>query len=351
MEIGIGIDGTVGLSLDEERALVEEAVALGYASAWTPSGAGSRDGFHVCDRWSLWTGGPGRCIPTGIAVVPAPLWSAVTLASQAATLSELSGGRFVLGIGTGSLYSAAYRPMFGLPDVGAVGAMRDYLTALRGLLRGEAVTIESPLITVRRAQMLQRPVEAPLYLAALGPQMLRLAGRLADGVSLNWCTPQQRAWCREQVAAGARAAGREPAAVRITEYIRVCVDEDEERARRGLARAVMGYALSRPGAGNDRGYRAHFARMGFEETLRAIEAKRDAGASEAELIDAFPPEFLRAVGYYGPAAGAAAAFARLAEGLDLAIVRIVPARLGLEGARAALHACRPQLVGATAKRA
>jgi len=126
------------------------------------------------------------------------------------------------------------------------------------------------------------------------------------------------------------------------------VDEDEERARRGLARAVMGYALSRPGAGNDRGYRAHFARMGFEETLQAIEAKRDAGASEAELIDAFPPEFLCAVGYYGPAAGAAEAFARLAEGLDLAIVRIVPARLGLEGARAALHACRPQFVAAAA---
>ncbi|HLZ68389.1 MAG TPA: LLM class flavin-dependent oxidoreductase [Dehalococcoidia bacterium] len=348
MEIGIGIDGSLALTLDEERSLVEEAVTLGYAAAWTPSGAGSRDGFHVCGRWSLWTGGAGQCLPTGIAVVPAPLWSAAPLASQAATVGELSGGRFVLGIGTGSLYSSAYRPMFGLPDVGAVGAMRDYLTALRGLLNGEAVTIDSPLIRLRRAQILQRPVSVPLYLAALGPQMLRLAGRLADGVSLNWCTPEQRAWCREQVAAGASAAGRDPAAVRITEYIRVCVDEDEDRARRGLARAVMGYALSRPGAGNDRGYRAHFGRMGFETHLQAIEAKRDSGASEAELIDAFPPELLRAVGYYGPAAGAAAAFARPAEGLDLAIVRIVPARPGLEGARAALRACRPDLVGAPA---
>src|SRR5919204_161800 len=83
----------------------------------------------------------------------------------------------------------------------------------------------------------------PVHLGALGPEMLRLGGELADGVDLNWCTPDQIAWSRERVAEGAARAGRDPAAVQVTEYIRVCVDEDVEVARRAFARAVMGYAL------------------------------------------------------------------------------------------------------------
>ncbi|MBX6771690.1 MAG: hypothetical protein IRY83_08185, partial [Chloroflexi bacterium] len=83
----------------------------------------------------------------------------------------------------------------------------------------------------------------------------------------------------------------------------------------------------------------HFARMGFDQVLRDLEERRDRGASEAELIEAFPPELLRQVGYYGPAAGAREAFRTLAAGLDLAIVRVVAARSGYASALAAMQAC------------
>jgi alkanesulfonate monooxygenase SsuD/methylene tetrahydromethanopterin reductase-like flavin-dependent oxidoreductase (luciferase family) len=184
-----------------------------------------------------------------------------------------------------------------------------------------------------------RPPRVPVYLGALGPQMLRLAGAASDGVCLNWCTPEQIAWSRRRIAAGAKKAGRAASDVTVVEYIRVCVDEDVDAARRALARATMGYALARPGASKDQGYRAHFTRMGFDAALTELEARRDQGTAEAELIDAFPADVLSSVAYFGPPAGAAAAFRRLAAGLDVAVVRVVPARPGSDAVAATMRAC------------
>lgn len=343
MERGIGIDASLGLSFAESRQLALEAATAGYSSAWTPSGPATRDGFQVCAQWSGAThsvidGG----LPVGIAVIPVPVWTVQSLASQAGTLSELTGGRFTLGLGTGGIYGPEYRRMHGVPDWPVVRMMREYITALRQLLEGKVVTLDGAAVRVDRLQVTGRPLPVPLFLAALGPQMLKLAGEVADGVSLNWTAPSSRAWCREQIARGAERAGRDPSSVKVTEYIRVCIDDDVEAARRAFVRSFMGYALARPGASKDRGYRGHFARMGFDAALNRIEERREAGASEAELIDLFPDEFLNEMGYFGPASGAQAALKRLSEGLDLAIVRIVGVRPGMEAARAVLRACAPE---------
>lgn len=348
MEIGIGLDSSLGLSFADLRLLAREAVDLGYTSAWTPSGAASSDGFHVCAQWAAATADlPGGSLPTGIAVVPVPVWTVHALARQAASVSAISGGRFTLGVGTGGIYSEEFRHSLGLPAYPVVGMMREYLETLRRLLAAETVTHEGKAITLRGMQLTPSPVHVPLYLAALGPQMLRLAGELADGASLNWCTPEQRAWCRQRIAEGAQRTGRDPGAVTVMEYIRLCVDDDVDRARRGLAQAVLGYALSRPGASNQAGYRGHFARMGFNEVLTGLEARRDAGASTKELVDACPDAMLQALGYFGRPEGAPAAFRRLAEGLDLAIVRIVAARPGLDATRTVMQACRPERVASS----
>ncbi len=107
-----------------------------------------------------------------------------------------------------------------------------------------------------------------------------------------------------------------------------------------------GYALGQPGVPQDAGYRGLFGQMGFEEVLRDLEARRDRGATPSQLVDAVPEQMLRAVGYYGPAAAAAAAFARLSAGLDEAIVRVITARPGLEPAIAAMAALTPSLIRA-----
>jgi alkanesulfonate monooxygenase SsuD/methylene tetrahydromethanopterin reductase-like flavin-dependent oxidoreductase (luciferase family) len=337
MEIGIGLDPTLRLSYGEQRELVQEAAGLGYRSAWTPSGATSRDAFHVCARWAAAAPGLG----TGISVVPVAHWTAPQLAATAGTVGELSEGRFILGVGTGSAYVESAQQAYGLPVRRPLPLMRDHLLVLRRLLAGEQVDYEGETLTLRGVQLGFRPPRVPVYLGALGPRMLRLAGEASDGAGLNWCTPEQIAWSRRRLEEGCARAGRSPGEVRVMEYIRMCVDEDVGAARRALARATLGYALGRPGGSKAYGYRAHFARMGFDEVLSDLEARRDAGATADELADACPDHLLSATSYFGPPAGAAAAFRRLATGLDEAIVRVVPSRPGAEAVANTIRACAP----------
>jgi alkanesulfonate monooxygenase SsuD/methylene tetrahydromethanopterin reductase-like flavin-dependent oxidoreductase (luciferase family) len=156
-----------------------------------------------------------------------------------------------------------------------------------------------------------------VYLGALGLEMLRLGGELADGVCLNWCTPEQIAWSRARLAEGATRVNRDPRRIQVVAYIRGCVDQDIDVARRALARSLMGYALGQsvPTARERQlGYRAHFERMGYTAALAELDQRRHRGVAPSKVADAFPPALLQRVGYYGPPEGAAPAFRRLAEG-------------------------------------
>ena len=134
MEIGLGIDAGAGLTFAEHCDVARTAARRGYQSCWTPSGVG-QDAFQVCAQW--W-GASAEVLPgglaTGISVVPVPLWTAPALATAAATLGELTEGRFTLGVGSGSIHDLAYRRSLGLPDWAPLPLMRDYLLTLRGLL-------------------------------------------------------------------------------------------------------------------------------------------------------------------------------------------------------------------------
>jgi alkanesulfonate monooxygenase SsuD/methylene tetrahydromethanopterin reductase-like flavin-dependent oxidoreductase (luciferase family) len=173
--------------------------------------------------------------------------------------------------------------------------------------------------------------------------MLRLAGELADGVTPNWSSPQEIARMREHVGQGVRQAGRDPSEVPFAQYIRVCVDDDAEAARRAFATHVLRYAMARPGQPKTQGYRAHFGRMGFDEVLNVVEARREAGTPLEDLVDQVPAELLRTVGYFGPPSDAADALRRLSEGLDEAMVRIITVRSGdLEACLNTVRACAPE---------
>jgi alkanesulfonate monooxygenase SsuD/methylene tetrahydromethanopterin reductase-like flavin-dependent oxidoreductase (luciferase family) len=350
MMIGVGLDARLALPFDQLRAAAREAARLGFESLWTPAG-GVPDSFHVCAAWSQDT--PLR---TGISVVPAArMWTPLGLAAQAATLAQLSAGRFVLGLGTGG-YGPRFWESVGLPDR-PIAVMREYVTGVRGLLAGRQVTA-GPIVTGAGTGLgapgwpqsaslgVSGLPPAPVYLAALGPQMLRLAGETADGVLLNWATPERIAASRQRVDAGAARAGRGPGSVPMTMYIRVCIDDDVAAARQAFGAQVLGYAMGQPGVPQGAGYRGLFAQMGFDAELTELEQRRERGAAMPELVAAASDEMLQAVGYYGPAAQAPAAFARLSAGLDEAIVRILTARPGLEPVAEAMAALTPSLIRA-----
>jgi alkanesulfonate monooxygenase SsuD/methylene tetrahydromethanopterin reductase-like flavin-dependent oxidoreductase (luciferase family) len=287
VEIGLGLDSRLGLSAAQLRDLAPEASALGYQSAWTNANV-DYDPIVMCVAWHERSG-----LPTGVFVVPIARNPAPVLALAARSAHELTGGRFVLGVGSGSVTE---RP---------IAAVRSYIDELRKTAK-----------------------DVPIYVGALGPQILTLAGRHAEGAALNWCTPAQVAWSRERV--GPRA--------KLIEYIRMCVDDDARAARLVLAKQILAYALIvRPSGA--RGYRAHFERMGFGHQLDELERKQADGASEDELARAVPDELLAAIGYAGPASGAAAAFKKLSQGLDVAIVRVLVVRSGnVDGVRATMRA-------------
>jgi len=297
MEIGLGIDGRLVLSDAEQADVAAEAAGLGYTSLWTPN---RDDAFELCAKWHAASG-----LDTGISVLPIGRWSTAALVAGARTTRERTGGRFVLGVGSGSERDKPIKKM------------RDLASSLRASL-GDART----------------------YLAALGPQMLRLAGERYDGAALNWCSPEQTLWSRERVAAGALAAGRDPRDVRIHQYIRVCVDRDVAAARQALAVMTLSYAMNRPGADPTMGYRGHFARMGFDAVLTELEKLKASGASDDDLADALPDELLGRVGWWGPPEDAAAGFEALTGGNDIAIVRVVAGTSnGVECVRLAMRSC------------
>jgi alkanesulfonate monooxygenase SsuD/methylene tetrahydromethanopterin reductase-like flavin-dependent oxidoreductase (luciferase family) len=348
MDIGIGLDATLNLSFADQAALAQEAARSGYTSIWTPEGVG-QDSFQLCSqRWAASCQVIPAGLTTGIGVSPVLYRTPVAFAMSGGTVSQLTGGRFIMGIGAGGAYRPRTRQSLGLPHFSTLALMRDYLVTVRGLVAGDAVDYQGEVVTLRGVKLaITPPPHTPVYLGALGPEMLRLGGELADGVCLNWCTPEQIAWSRARLAEGAARVGRDPNRVQVVEYIRVCIDQDVDVARRAFARSTMGYALGqRVPTERERqlGYRGHFERMGHTEALAELDRMRQRGAAPNEVADAFPPELLKRVGYYGTPEGAAAAFRRLAEGLDVAIVRVVAARPGMASILTALQACRPELV-------
>jgi alkanesulfonate monooxygenase SsuD/methylene tetrahydromethanopterin reductase-like flavin-dependent oxidoreductase (luciferase family) len=340
MIIGVGLDQRLGLSLREHTDLSNEALGHGYESMWTNS-MSVPDAFHVCSAWSsrteLLTGTPLR---TGIAVIPAAKgWNLDTLMNQAATVGQVGQGNFVLGIGAGGA-GAKYWGGLGMPDR-PIAIMRDYVTVLRQVLSGIETTYDGPIIQVDHLKIPPPTPGVPVYLAALGPQMLHLAGEIADGVCLNWATPSQIAWSNEQLAVGLTRTNRERSQVKMSMYIRVCIDDDVAAARRAFGVQVLGYGLARPGVDRALSYRGHFGRMGFDDLFLDLEERRANGASLVELVDLVPDEFLNLVGYFGNAQEAPARFAQLADGLDEAIVRVITARPGIDPIVEAMDALTP----------
>jgi F420-dependent oxidoreductase-like protein len=172
----------------------------------------------------------------GAGVVPVQTMHPMTLAQQALTLSAASGGRFTLGVGL------SHRPvvegMWGLSFDRPITRMSEYLDALLPLLGEGRVAVSGETVTAVGSVDIDAP-PVPVLVAALGPQMLRLAGRRAAG-TLTWMVGPGTlaALTVPTIRAAAEEAGRpEP---EIVAGFPVCVTDDPARARE---RAAARYQL------------------------------------------------------------------------------------------------------------
>jgi alkanesulfonate monooxygenase SsuD/methylene tetrahydromethanopterin reductase-like flavin-dependent oxidoreductase (luciferase family) len=206
---------------EELVGLARHAERLGAAGLFLPEIA-SRDTLAALTGLAGETTG----LDLGTGVVPLPSRRPQLLAMAAATVQERSGGRLILGLGTG-------------PAVpGALDRLRRTVLGVRAACRGEPAEVDGEPIALSLV-----PATPPrIWIAALGPRATRLAGEVADGVLLNWCPPSRVERAREEVAAGAAAAGRDPADVTIAVYVRGCLGAEREGAVAALRAATAEYA-------------------------------------------------------------------------------------------------------------
>jgi alkanesulfonate monooxygenase SsuD/methylene tetrahydromethanopterin reductase-like flavin-dependent oxidoreductase (luciferase family) len=274
---------------DVLEAVVREGEDLGYRHLFLPEIAGGRDAVGVLAAVAELA--PRLRLGTG--VLPMPSRTPLLIAMAATTLQERSGGRFVLGLGTGPVAP------------GALERLRELVACLRRLFRGEDVEVDG------RTLRLGAPPDPapPIWLSALGPSAVRLAGEVADGVLLNWCTPERVVAARSELAEGADRAGRDPSAVTVGAYIRACLVMDEGAALAAM-RAAAGEYAALPA------YRRQAAALGL-----GAEAETAAAAHRAGRPEDVPEGFVRTLGLVGnPSAARERVDGYRDAGLDLPIV-------------------------------
>jgi alkanesulfonate monooxygenase SsuD/methylene tetrahydromethanopterin reductase-like flavin-dependent oxidoreductase (luciferase family) len=337
MEIEVGLD-TAGLRYEEEARITVDAARLGYPRIWTGSGG---DPFQTCAlRWAETRGVVSGGIGTAIGVMPVGVRTPADLALSTAALSRLTDGRFLLGVGAGTVYQPTYRRTWGIEERSSLALVRAYLTTIRDFLAGETVTYTHSGLNYRDARLSVEAAPVQLYLGVAGPEMARLGGELADGLYLSWCTAENVRRTRDLIAEGAARIGRDPAEVKLAASVRVSIDDDVHVARLSVAGALLPYVLGW-GGGLPGAFRANFERMGFGPEIAELDKMSERGAPRQEIIEVFPERMLRELSYFGPADEAVEGIRRVAGGADIAVVRMVPAGIGGEPMRAILRACQP----------
>jgi alkanesulfonate monooxygenase SsuD/methylene tetrahydromethanopterin reductase-like flavin-dependent oxidoreductase (luciferase family) len=273
----MAIGAFIGTGRNLERALdrVRRAEELGYESAYVTHIA-ARDSLTVLTRYATVT----ERIRLGTGVLPIFSRTPASAAQTAATIDEISSGRMVLGIGVS--HRVTVENWFDAEITKPVTQMREYAGIVRAILNGD----EPPageFFNSRFAFMGYPPrPELPIYIAALSPNMLRLAGEIADGVMLWLCNPQYiRETVIPEVRTGRERAGKTLEGFDVVAAVPVGVTDDPDAARAAFRKDLIPYA-SLPF------YRAMLERSGFGADLAAFDdglARGDRDQAMAGLSD------------------------------------------------------------------
>jgi len=234
MRIGISLaDHTGPDALSLLRDEIQQAAADGFASAWLSNifGLDALTALAVAGSQV-----PG--IELGTAVVPTYPRHPAVLAQQALTAATAVGGRLTLGIGLS--HKIVIDDMYGYSFDRPARHMREYLSVLLPLLNGEQAAFTGETLRAQIGLSTPRPGRVPVLLAAMAPQMLRLAAQRTDGTVLWMTGPATvRDYVVPAITAAAEAAGRP--SPRVVCILPVCVTDDTDAARARATKALAIY--------------------------------------------------------------------------------------------------------------
>ncbi|MFI7336602.1 TIGR03564 family F420-dependent LLM class oxidoreductase [Streptomyces sp. NPDC050085] len=284
MTVGVTLDMTgPDHDIDDAVRRAREARASGLASLWF-----AQTLAHDAPTLAALVGRAVPGIHLGTSAIPVFGRHPLTVVSQAQTVQAATGGRFHLGLALGTKLVA--EGAFGLPFERPVARLREFLTVVRQLVHTGQADFEGELLTARTSRS-PLPVAVPgaeppvpLLVAAMGPQALRVSGRLADGILPYLAGPRAlEQHIVPELTRAAEEAGRP--APRIVAFVPGVVTPDPDALRAKLHEQMSFYAQIPSYArvielsGHD--HPIELAVLGDEKNLvDAVRRYRDAGATE-----------------------------------------------------------------------
>jgi alkanesulfonate monooxygenase SsuD/methylene tetrahydromethanopterin reductase-like flavin-dependent oxidoreductase (luciferase family) len=251
-----------------EAAIIAEERGIG--GAW----AGDS---NVRDPTILLTGIAARTtkFTVGTSVLSIFARSPVATGCLAATLDDMSNGRFILGLGISNKLLASW---YGSEWDAPIGRMKEYIEIVRKVFRKEKLEYHGKrYYSTGNFKLAFEPPNRDLriYMAALGPQMSKLAGSISEGVLINQADPEQVGVIGDLAKQGASEAGKDPFLLDVVFQLRCAVNKDIQLARTFLKKVLAYYGLADH-------YKDMYARMGFGREAEALrEAYLNKGFSEA----------------------------------------------------------------------
>ena len=274
--IGIAISG--GPNPAEIIDLIVLAENLGYESAWVAEGHGG-DQFAILAACAMRT----SRIRLGTSISSVFVRTAPTIAMAASTIADLSGGRFILGLG--SSHKAQVEPEHGMVYSKPLTRTRETVAIVRELIREGRVSFQGETIHIENFDLWYTPRhrDIPLYLSAVFQKGIVLCGEVADGIILTRSTLRAAAQVRMHLAEGARKVGRTAAQIEVTTLLPASVGDPRDAA----------LAMLRPGIAFYCGFFPRYNRMmaahGFATEAAAIAAawaRGDRETAERAVSDA-----------------------------------------------------------------
>jgi F420-dependent oxidoreductase-like protein len=330
MKLGLNL-GYWGLGNDSDNlAVAQEADRLGYSVVWAAEAYGSDTATVLA-----WIAAQTRNVDVGSAVFQIPARTPAMTAMTAATLDTLSEGRFRLGLGvSGPQVSEGWH---GVRFDAPLGRTREYIDIIRMALRRERVQYSGKHYTLplpdgpgKALKLTVHPVreQIPIYLAAVGPKNLELAGELADGWLSIFPSAKNLGDSVQPILAGREKVGKTLDGFDLVANVGVNLDPDLDTAAAPLK---MNAALYVGGMGSREKnfYNAHAQRLGYVDEAKQIQDLYLAGDKQA-AIAAVPTGFVDDTSLLGPVERIADKIAAYAEA-GVTTMSIMPAVFDLEG--------------------